>query len=406
MKKRLQSVALCSLALLLILGLGGGVVGLAFRGVSIVRTPTLAAREGLSLAEAELSASWYGVELDPSVLYDRACRQTVYLYWEEKTEDGSTHVISGSGIIISTDGYILTNAHCVSDAKEAGEPMQVELFDGRTLEGRIVGADTETDVALLKVETLGLPAASLSSEKVKGCQTVYVMGHPDIDLKFTMTKGIVSGTDRTIEFSDGTVLDMFQLDAAVNPGNSGGPAYDAYGRVVGMVTAKFVSITNEGLGFAIPIQSAVSIAEQLKEYGYVPGRPLLGIVAMNVTKGLIREDSPAGVMVYSAEEGLPGDLAGFVKGDIIVSLDGREIGSLDDLTRVKRDYKAGDTVLIRFWRDGEYLETYLTFAEVTLEHPVGPVTVEEEEEGEEAPPAEEEAEAPAEEAQEGAEAQS
>ena len=359
--KVLQSILVCSLALLLILGLSAGVVGLSLSGVRIVREPAEEVRALGTVLEADLTSRWYGVELDPETLYERACSQTVYIYWEGKLEDGGTQALSGSGIIITSDGYILTNAHCLTDAQAAGDSMQVELYDGRTFEGQIVGADTETDV----------------------------MGHPDENLKFSMTTGIISGLDRVVEFSDGTVLDMFQIDAAVNPGNSGGPAFDAYGNVIGMVTAKYVSLTTEGIGFAIPVKNAISIAEYLKEYGYVPGRPLFGITVMNVTEGLIRPESPAGAMVYSAEPGLPGEQAGFIKGDIIVSIDGKTVASLDDLSRIKQDYRAGDTVLIRFWRDGEYLETTLTFAEETPEHPTGPVTIEEEpdEGGEEAPPA-------------------
>ena len=387
--KVLQNILVCSLALLLILGLSAGVVGLSLSGVRIVREPAEEVRALGTVMEADLTSRWYGVELDPETLYDRACSQTVYIYWEGKLEDGGARALSGSGIIITNDGYILTNAHCITDAQSVGESMQVELYDGRTFEGQIVGADTETDIGLLKIEAQGLQAATISSASPKNCQKIYVMGHPDENLKFSMTTGIISGLDRVVEFSDGTVLDMFQIDAAVNPGNSGGPAFDAYGNVIGMVTAKYVSLTTEGIGFAIPVKNAISIAEYLKEYGYVPGRPLFGITVMNVTEGLIRPESPAGAMVYSAEPGLPGEQAGFIKGDIIVSIDGKTVASLDDLSRIKQDYRAGDTVLIRFWRDGEYLETTLTFAEETPEHPTGPVTIEEEPEegGEEAPPA-------------------
>ncbi len=381
-KQKCRNVSLCSLAVLLVLCLGAGVIGLSFAGASIVPKENLSLREPAAAAiDVDLSGYNSGKEMDPVKLYDRACRQTVYLYLKFQDADGKDHTVSGTGIIVSSDGYILTNAHCVSDAREREMPMQVELFDGRTFEGTIVGADTETDVALLKIEANGLNAATLSKAKLMGCQTIYVMGNPDKDLKFSMSKGIVSGLDRTIDLEDGNVIQMFQLDAAVNPGNSGGPVYDVYGAVVGMVTAKFMSLTAEGLGFAIPIQDAAAIAGELKEYGFVRGRPLMGITAIGIEAGLLKTGSPAGVMVHSAEEGLPGSRAGFIKGDIIVSIDGKAITSMDDLTRVKKDYKAGDTVKIRFWRDGEYLETYLTFDEVTPEHPTGPVAVEDEETG-------------------------
>ncbi len=375
--KKWQSVAVCSLVLLLIVSLSAGVVSLSLGGAAIV--PATAASGGEASVrplEADYSVSWEEAELDPTALYDLACRQTAFIRWDNKKLEEGKQTVFASGIIVSQDGYILTNAHCVSEARAAGDPIEVVLFDGRSFMGEIVGADPETDVALLKVAARGLSAAMLSTAKLKGCQTVYVMGHPDDELRYTMTSGIVSGLDRQVDFSDGASLHMFQIDAAVNPGNSGGPVYDDRGRVVGMVTAKYVSINTEGIGFAIPIQEAVSVAGELKEYGYVPGRPLMGITAITVEEGKLKAGSPAGVMVHSAEAGLPGEKAGLIKGDIIVAINGKTITSMEDLSRVKKDYRAGDTVKLRFWRDGEYLETYMTFDEVTPEHPTGPVDVE------------------------------
>ncbi len=375
--KKWRSVAVCSLVLLLIVSLSAGVVGLSLGGAAIVPVKSASGgEESVRPLEADYSVSWGEQELDPTALYDLACRQTAFIRWDNKLLGDGKQTVFASGIIVSQDGYILTNAHCVSEAREAGDPMEVLLFDGRCFVGEIVGADPETDVALLKVDAWGLAAATLSTAKLKGCQTVYVMGHPDDELKSTMTSGIVSGLDRQVDFSDGASLHMFQIDAAVNPGNSGGPVYDDRGRVVGMVTAKYVSINTEGIGFAIPIQEAVSIAGELKERGYVPGRPLMGITAITVEEGKLKAGSPAGVMVHSADAGLPGDKAGLIKGDIIVAVNGKTIASMDDLTRVKKDFRAGDTVKLRFWRDGEYLEAYLTFDEVTPEHPTGPVEVE------------------------------
>ena len=379
MNKKWHGVILCSLVLMLIVSLSAGIVGISFAGTRIVRVSEPQLREMPSALNVEYSA--YGDrkdELDPSSLYERACRQTVYLFWSEIDDKGKEHTISGSGIIVSSDGYILTNAHCVSDAKAAGGTMQVELYDGRSFTGEIIGADTETDVALLKINASGLFAATLSTAKLKGCQKVYAMGHPSDELKFTITSGIISGLDRTVEMEDGYSLKMFQFDAPVNPGNSGGPLYDAYGAVIGIVTAKYMSFNTEGLGFAIPIQDAVMIAGELKEHGYVTGRPLIGITAITVEADNLRPGSPAGVMVHSAEKGLAGDRAGFRKGDIIVSVNGETIENLADLERVRKKYKAGDTVKVRFWREGEYMTTTLTFDEVTPEHPTGPVKVEEE----------------------------
>ena len=388
MKKQIcQRVILCSLAVLLVLCLGAGVIGLSFAGASIVPKADLSLRESTP-AFLDIELSGYGSSkegMDPTNLYERACNQTVYLFVTYRDEEGEEHTSTASGFIVSSDGYIMTNHHCVSDAIAAGLPMLVELYDGRMYEGKIIGADSETDVALLKIEARGLQAAILSSSKLKACQTVYVMGHPDSTLKYTMTSGIISGLNRTIDFSDGNELSLFQLDAAVNPGNSGGPVYDIYGNVIGMLTAKYMGLMSEGLGFAMPIQDALSIAGELKEFGYVRGRPLMGITAITVDEGRLKTGSPAGVMIHSADEGLPGARAGFIKGDIIVSMGGKTVASMEDLNKIKKGYKAGDTVRIRFWRDGEYLDTTLTFDEVTPEHPVGPVDLLEEEDEDESP---------------------
>lgn len=322
-----------------------------------------------------------GVTLNPTELYNRALKQTVYLSWSETDAEGKVvNAASGAGIILTWDGYILTNAHCVSEAKTVGAEVTVELSDGRTFPAKILGADTDTDVALLKIEAFGLNPATIGNQKsVQPCQTVYVMGHPDQDLKFTMTSGIVSALDREITFSDGTTLSMFQLDAAVNPGNSGGPVFNAQGYVVGMTTAKYVNLNTEGIGFAIPAEAAIKLAEELKLYGYVRNRPLLGVTVQNALEGDIAEGSPAGARVYSAEEGLPGAKAGLRKDDVIIALDDHKIGSMQDLLDVKKGYHAFDTVTLKVWRNGEILLMKLTFDEVTPEHPTGTVEVEPEE---------------------------
>lgn len=378
--------------LLLLAALCVSTVGGCFGGVRIQ-----AARSAAAPEVAADSALYYpGFTLDPTELYHRALKQTVYLSWSETDADGKVvNAASGAGIILTRDGYILTNAHCVSEAISAGAEVTVELSDGRTFPATILGADTDTDVALIKIEALGLNPAVIGNQKtVQPCQTVYVMGHPDRDLKFTMTSGIVSALDREITFSDGTTLSMFQLDAAVNPGNSGGPVYNAQGYVVGLTTAKYVNLTTEGIGFAIPAEAAIKIAEELKQYGYVRNRPLLGVTVQNALEGDVAEGSPAGARVYSVEEGLSGAKAGLQKDDVIVALDYHDIASMQDLLDAKKGYHAFDTVMLKVWRDGEILQLWLTFDEVTPEHPTGTVEIEPEEAEaptEELPPEDDEA---------------
>ncbi len=371
-----------ALTAVLVILLGAVSVGIVYSGVNIT---TLS---GNRVSDSELMASsaayWLRAEPDSTEIYDRAMAETVYLYWKEYDENGEvTGTVSGSGIVLSSDGYILTNAHCVSDAQAAGESMTVEFSDGSTYESVIVGADTDTDVALLKIDAAGLQPAAIGTVKnVRPCQTVYVMGHPAQNLKFTITSGIVSGLDRSVTFSDGTTLQLFQLDAAVNPGNSGGPVYDTQGNVVGMVTAKYVDLTTEGIGFATPIDLAIEIAGQLKENGFVRGRPLMGITVSTAVEGQLREDSPAGALIYSVEPGLCGEKAGLRKNDIIIRMGNAPITSMQELVNAKKNYRAGDSVELRVWRDGQELTVVMTFDEVTPEHRTGSATIPAESEAE------------------------
>ncbi len=408
-KKNWGVPALVGVCLLLFLALSASLLGAAYASVRVV--PTVSGDRSVSDAGvlgADSAAYWLRVELEPEELYDLALRQTVRVSWEEKNEAGETvGSIAGTGIVASQDGYILTNSHIIIDAKNAGETVKVEFYDGRTFEGAVLGADPETEVGLLKIEAQGLSAATLGSSKdLVPCQTVYAMGHPSDALAFTITSGIISGLDRTVPFSDGTVLHMFQLDAAINPGNSGGPVYDILGNVVGIVTAKYIALNTEGIGFALPMDDVLPIAEELKTYGYVTGRPLFGIIVQSAEKDQFSEGSPAGALIYSVEEGLSGDRAGLIAGDIIVGINDRTVTDNNSLGEAKREFRAGDTVTIRIWRDGEYLEKELTFDEVTPEHPVGPVEIEEPEEAgsEEAP--EGEPETAPEESEPGAETES
>ncbi|MBR2717129.1 MAG: trypsin-like peptidase domain-containing protein [Oscillospiraceae bacterium] len=374
-QKKLGMAALSGFALLLILALSLGLVRLACAGARLV--PVSDAGRDLPAGSAVSSglAAW-GLEMDPNAIYEQSCAHTVYLYWTQKNENtGMTSTISGTGIVVSTDGYILTNAHCVADARTGGQTVNVEFYDGRSYEAAIVGCDSETEVALLKIDAAGLTAAPVDvSGRMKACDRVYVMGHPGDELKFTMTSGIVSGLDRSITFnSAGVTLHMFQFDAPVSPGNSGGPIYNDEGSVIGIVTAKYTALDSEGVGFAIPIGEALDVAALLRQYGYVTGRPLFGITVTNVHAGMLREDSPDGVLIHDVEPGLAADRAGLQPKDVIVGINGDVISSLEDLDAVKKQYHAFDTVVVRFWRMGEYMETKLTLDEVTPAHPTGSV---------------------------------
>ena len=381
MKRDSFGIVLCALALVLVMGLSAVLLGLAFGGTRVV--PVSAAQvPAEDIYPSASSTYWLQIDLDPAELYEQACKTTVCLTWEAKEpdENGRIDSMTATGIVISNDGYILTNAHCVSDALAAGDPINVEFKDGRHFDAAIVGSDDETEVALLKVEADWLPSAAIGrSRDLQPCQTVFAMGNPDDELKFTMTSGVISALDRSISITNGITLHMFQIDAPVNPVNYGGPVFDTHGRVVGVVTAKYADITKEGLGFALPIDDVMKIAADLKTYGYVKGRPLMGVVVQDITADRICQGSPAGAMVYSVEEGVAGEKAGLLQGDIIVGINNETVASLNDLTELKNRYRAFDSVIIHVWRKGESVTLKLTFDEVTPEHPTGSVSIPEEE---------------------------
>ncbi len=377
------ALAIC-LVLVLVLCLGAAVLVFGL-GVRIV--PKTSAWPGTA------AAARTGINADRTGIYSLAAGQTIVVEARTPSEPDAFHAY-GAGFFITADGYIMTNCHVVSEPLENGFPVQVRTFDDQTFPAEIVGADQDSDIALLKVQGTGFEAASLGdSDLLVPCQQVYIMGHPAEELSFTMTGGIISALGRTIPFSDGTTLDMFQLDAAVNFGNSGGPVYDSQGQVIGITTAKYAPYTSEGLGFAIPINTALRIARDLRDHGYVRGRPLMGITVRNLFEEDLEEKGcPEGVLVYQVTPGLSGDRAGLQSGDVILSLAGTRVTSTNDLVSAKKPYLAGDTVTLEIWRDGETFETEMTFDEVDLEHPTGSVPIDELEDPEE--PEEEPAEEP------------
>ncbi len=373
-EKRLAGLALF-LALVAVFSLGGLALAVTYGGTNIVPT----GRETRSFAATQTNIVWSPWEaIDPTEIYDLASEQTVIVEAPVPDMDNTVHAY-GAGFLISYDGYIMTNCHVVSEPMENGVDVQIRTFAGKVYPAEIVGADQDSDIALLKVDERMTPAVLGDSSKLKPCQSVYIMGHPADELSFTMTSGIISALGRTISFSDGTTLSMFQLDAAVNFGNSGGPVYNDRGEVIGITTAKYTGLSSEGLGFAIPINDAVRIAEDLRTHGFVRGRPLMGLTVRAILEDDREGGNPAGVEIYSVEPGLCGERAGLLAGDIILSLNGIRVTSNSELMDAKRPYRAGDTVTLEIWRDGETFTTELTFEEVTPEHPTGNVVIPQEE---------------------------
>ena len=267
----------------------------------------------------------------------------------------SASSVSGTGFVISSDGYILTNNHVIEDARQGGYDVSVLTYDGGEYTAEIVGYDRENDIAVLKIDAEGLTPVTLGSdEDIVVGREVYPVGNPLGELNFSMSTGIISATDRAITTDANSVpISMFQFDAAVNSGNSGGPVYNADGRVIGVVTAKTSATGVEGLGFAIPIQDAAHIANQILQYGYVTDRATLGVSGKTVPASVAEQYGLVpGALVYSVEDGSAAQEAGVQVNDIITALDGKEVAGSTELTTMVRTYAVGDTVELTVWRNG------------------------------------------------------
>ena len=254
----------------------------------------------------------------------------------------------GSGVIITRDGYILTNEHVVGSVGEEGRRITVSLTDGRRMPGIVVGADHQTDVALVKVEGRDLPAAPVGTVRgmVPG-QMVVAIGNP-LDLRFTVTNGVVSALNRPIQVEDRLYSDLIQHDALINPGNSGGPLVNMSGQVVGINT--LIRPDAQGIGFAIPIDTALSVANDLKRFGKVK-RPWLGVVVATNSPYFVRRygvPEVEGVVVLRIYRGSPAAEAGFEPGDVITKIAGRPTRTEDEFKSAERSLKIGERIEIEW----------------------------------------------------------
>ena len=259
---------------------------------------------------------------------------------------------AGSGVIISEDGYVVTNNHVIEDAEE----IIVTLKSGKEYKAKLVGTDDKTDIAVLKIDATGLtPATFGDSDSVAVGEQIVVIGNPLGSLGGSVTTGIISAKDREIEVEKMSMT-LLQIDAAVNPGNSGGALFNLNGELVGIVNAKYSSEEIEGLGFAIPINTAKSTIEDIIEYGYVKGRAQLGITAVeinNMQTAFSAGVNELGVYVYSVNDGSGAEKAGLKAGDRIVKINDTQIDSYSALSKFLDSCSVGDTVKLTYSRNGE-----------------------------------------------------
>ena len=273
---------------------------------------------------------------------------------------------SGTGFFITEDGYILTNYHVISYAAQGNYAITVMTYDGASYTAKIVGVDSSNDIAVLKIDATELtPVTFGDSDEMSVGDTVYAVGNPLGELQFTMTTGHVSALDRTITTDEGSVpINMFQIDAAVNSGNSGGPVYNDAGQVIGIVTAKYSSTGVEGLGFAIPINDAVNLANELMENGVVTNKVQLGITTQTVPASVAQYyNMVEGAYVYSVNAGSCAEKAGLQIGDIITAVGGKAVASSDALKAALRSFAPGDTTELTVYRGGKTVTVTVTLDE-------------------------------------------
>lgn len=268
---------------------------------------------------------------------------------------------AGSGVIISEDGYIVTNNHVINDASK----ITVRTRDGKEFPASIVGYDERTDLAVIKVEASGLRAAEYgSSGNLVVGQRVLAIGNPLGELGGTVTEGIISALDREVQIENQNMT-LLQTDASVNPGNSGGGLFDGSGKLVGIVNAKSSGSGIEGLGFAIPIDTAREVVDELINNGYVSGRPEVGIEVtyVNEQEAFLYRMGDGGVYISAVNRGSAAEAAGLQSGDRVAELDGKEISSVEELSKIIQSHKAGDTVEFKIVRKNEKMTVKVTLGE-------------------------------------------
>ena len=265
---------------------------------------------------------------------------------------------------MTDDGYIVTNAHVVDGA----ENVTVLLDSKNEYDAEIVGSDAQTDIAVLKISANEkiTPAEFGNSDDLVVGETAVAIGNPlGFEFYSTVTSGIISGLDRELTIED-KLLRLIQTDAAINGGNSGGALVNSFGQVIGISSAKIVTIDAEGMGFAIPINDAVPIIHELINHGYVTGRPLIGIAGFDIDeRTAYYYNMKEGVYVAQIKEDSPAELAGMKVGDIIISANGEEIKTMTDLNKIKNNFKPSDTVSVVVFRNGEEISMTVILGEVT-----------------------------------------
>ncbi len=316
------------------------------------------AKKGAELTTVEISK-----KVGPAVVgITSTIKSTMSFFNTAMVSEGT-----GSGIIISSDGYIVTNNHVI----EGASSVSVTLNTGSEYDAKLIGTDSKTDLAVIKITpNEELTVAELGdSSAIEVGERAVAIGNP-LGMEFfgSTTQGIISAINRTITV-DNRTMSVIQTDAAINEGNSGGALVNAYGQVIGINAVKISSSTVEGMGFAIPISEAKPVIEDLIKYGYVKGRPVIGISSRDVTEYMAnRQGWPMGVQVMATQIGSGAELAGLQQGDIITKADGKAVTSTDELNEIKDSHKPGEVIKLEVYKYDTGLTTTVS-VKLTEERP-------------------------------------
>ena len=333
---------------------------------SKIETPTQPTEPAVEHKESDYSekinANYKGLVLSPAVKdktnpkytseysYSVVSKSVVGVVgYADKITDVSDCDTQGTGIVISADGYIITNAHIIDNSKTA-YALQIVTSDNKTYNAGVVAIDTRSDIAVLKADATGLTPATFGKSKDMSIgSTVIAVGNPGgLGYQNSITKGIISAFDRTVPSS--TSVKYIQTDAAINPGNSGGPLCNLYGQIIGMNTSKIVSEHYEGMGFAIPSEKIKEIVDQLMKQGYVSGRVKMGVIGIAVTSAEMEYYGvPAGIWVNSVDEKGPLKDSDIHKNDIITKVAGKPVANFGEVYTALEQYKTGDEITIEVY---------------------------------------------------------
>lgn len=363
-KKGVRGIAICLCCALVggVIGAGGFALGMRAGGGSVAaghtsdvyvgqRESTVINLNYVDTSQEMTAAEVYAANVNSTVGISTTVTTNIFGFQ-------TTTAASGSGFIISEDGYILTNYHVVEDSSS----ITVSLYDGSSYEAELVGYDESNDIAVLKVEADGLTPVILGdSDNMNVGDMVVAIGNPLGELTFSLTTGVVSALDRYVTLSSSISMSLIQTDCAINSGNSGGALFNLYGEVIGITNAKYSSSSSSGasidnIGFAIPINSIRSIVESIIEKGYITS-PYIGVYISDVSQEAINYYGlPEGAVVVGVVEDSPAETAGLAANDIITAVNGSAVSGSSDLSEVVGKAAAGDQLILTVYRKGETLE--------------------------------------------------